>query len=141
MRSNHLFQSFFLAAIVGVVAAPSTANAAPDAKAKDEVAPLSFPSAETFVYRELSPLPLRLHIFKPADWKVSDKRPVFVFFFGGGWTRGTPERSAGWAKYAAGLGFVGIAPDHRTNRRFNTSPLESVADGRSALRWIQDHAK
>jgi len=39
------------------------------------------------------------------------------------------------------LGFVGVAPDYRTKGRFGTSPLESVADGRSALRWIQDHAK
>jgi acetyl esterase len=63
-----------------------------------------------------------------------------MFFFGGGWTRGTPEKSAAWAKYAASLGMVGIAPDYRTRDRFDTSPLEAVADARAALRWVQDNA-
>src|SRR5258706_5639230 len=35
---------------------------------------------------------------------------------------------------------VGVAPDYRTKGRFGTSPLESVADGRAALRWMEDHA-
>jgi acetyl esterase/lipase len=83
---------------------------------------------------------MRLHVFKPKDWKASDRRPALVFFFGGGWTTGTPERSAGYAKWAATLGMVGIAPDYRTKERFGTTPLESVADGRAAVRWIEDHA-
>jgi acetyl esterase/lipase len=98
--------------------------------------PLTLPGAETFVYRD----PMRLHVFKPKDWKAGDRRPAFVFFFGGGWTRGTPERSAGYARWAATLGMVGIAPDYRTRERFGTTPLESVADGRAAVRWIEDHA-
>jgi acetyl esterase/lipase len=83
---------------------------------------------------------MRLHVFKPKNWKTEDHRPALVFFFGGGWTRGTPERSAGYAKWATTLGMVGIAPDYRTKERFNTTPLESVADGRAAVRWIEDHA-
>ena len=82
---------------------------------------------------------MRLHVFKPKNWKPEDQRPALVFFFGGGWTRGTPERSAGYAKWAATLGMVGIAPDYRTKERFNSTPLESVADGRAAVRWIEDH--
>ncbi len=99
--------------------------------------PLTLAGAETFVYRD----PMRLHVFKPKGWKPGDRRPAFVYFFGGGWTRGTPERSAGHAKWAASLGMVGIAPDYRTKERFDTTPLESVADGRAALRWIEDHAE
>jgi acetyl esterase/lipase len=98
--------------------------------------PLTLPGAETFVYRE----PMRLHVFKPRGWKESDRRPALVFFFGGGWTRGTPERSAGYARWAASLGMVGVAPDYRVKERFGTSPLESVADGRAALRWVEEHA-
>ena len=44
------------------------------------------------------------------------------------------------ARWATTLGMVGIAPDYRTRGRFGTSPLESVADGRAALRWVQEHA-
>ena len=79
---------------------------------------------------------MRLHVFKPKNWKAEDHRPALVFFFGGGWTTGTPERSATYAKWASSAGMVGIAPDYRTRERFSTSPLESVADGRAALRWV-----
>jgi acetyl esterase len=96
--------------------------------------------AETFVYREIAPEPLRLFVLKPAGWSARDERTALVFFFGGGWTHGTPERSAAWAKFAARVGMVGIMPDYRTKERFNTSPLEAVADSRAALRWVQDHA-
>lgn len=105
-----------------------------------EETPVSFPGAETFVYRETKETPLRLHVVKPKDWRADERRAAFVFFFGGGWNRGTPERSIGWARMAAGWGLVGIAPDYRTRDRFKTTPLESVADARAALRWVQDHA-
>jgi acetyl esterase len=104
------------------------------------VTPVTLPGAATFVYRDGTPEPMRLHVFKPKGWKESDRRPALVFFFGGGWTAGTPERSATYAKWAATLGMVGIAPDYRTKGRFGTSPLESVADGRAALRWVEDNA-
>lgn len=101
--------------------------------------PLTLPGADTFIYRQSTPEPMRLHVFKPQGWKAEDKRPALVFFFGGGWVKGSPEKSASWAKFAAKNGMVGIAPDYRVKDRFNTTPLESVADGRAAMRWIQDH--
>jgi acetyl esterase/lipase len=100
----------------------------------------TLPGAEAYTYRDGRPEPMRLYVFKPKTWKPEDHRPAFVFFFGGGWTTGTPERSASYAKLAATLGMVGIAPDYRTKERFGTTPLESVADGRAAVRWIEDHA-
>jgi len=102
--------------------------------------PVTLPGAEMYIYRDGQPEPMRLHLFKPKNWKPEDHRPALVFFFGGGWTRGTPEHSAGYAKWAATIGMVGIAPDYRTQERFGTTPLESVADGRAAVRWIEDHA-
>jgi acetyl esterase/lipase len=104
------------------------------------ITPATLPGAETHTYRDGKPEPMRLHVFKPEGWRAQDHRPALVFFFGGGWTRGTPDRAATWAKFAASLGMVGIAPDYRTRERFDTSPLASVADGRAALRWIEDHA-
>jgi acetyl esterase/lipase len=105
------------------------------------VTPVSFPDAETFVYAERGTEPMRLHVMKPKGWKAGDQRPALVFFFGGGWSKGTPEKSISWAKFATKLGMVGVAPDYRTRNRFDTSPLESVADGRAAVRWVQDHAQ
>jgi acetyl esterase/lipase len=129
--------------VLKVVSTSSTSapSKSPATKTSEvERTPTSLPGAETFVYRDGTPEPMRLHVIKPKGWSAADKRPAFVFFFGGGWTRGTPEKSISWASYAAKLGMVGIAPDYRTKDRFYTSPLESVADGRAALRWVQDHA-
>lgn len=114
--------------------------AAPAGFAQAAVAPETLPGADAHVYRDLQPVPLRLHVFKPAGWQAGDRRPALVFFFGGGWTTGTPDRAAGMARMAAQWGMVGVAPDYRTNSRFGTTPLESVADGRAAVRWLQDHA-
>ncbi len=112
------------------------ARAAP---AAPEATPTELPGAESFVYRD-GPQPMRLFVVKPAGWKAGDKRPALVFFFGGGWTTGTPASSVFWAKFAAELGLVGIAPDYRTKGRFDTPPQAAVADARAALHWVQVHA-
>ena len=102
--------------------------------------PTNFPDAQTFIYRDLKPEPLRLFVVKPADWRPNDHHPAFLYFFGGGWTRGDPNKSIGWARMAAKWGMIGIAPDYRTAGRFGTTPVEAVADARAAMRWIEDHA-
>lgn len=103
--------------------------------------PATPPGAETRVFREDATSPVRLHIYKPAGWTAGDRRGGFVWFFGGGFVRGTPLQSAGWARRAAGLGLVGFAPDYRTAERWpGVSATATVADARAALRWIQDHA-
>lgn len=116
----------------------SSTTATPDAPV--EITPKTLPGAETFVYRDGQPDPMRLHVFKPAGWAATDHRPALVFFFGGGWTHGDPSAASIFTKRAAALGMVAIAPDYRTKTRFGTSPLESVADSRAAFRWVQDHA-
>jgi acetyl esterase/lipase len=103
--------------------------------------PTSLPSSDAHVYRALKPDPLRLHVFKPKGWKANDQRPALVYFFGGAWTRGTPEKYASWGKQATRWGMVGIVPDYRTKERFGTTPLEAVADARAAVRWVQAHAR
>ena len=97
------------------------------------------PGAETMVYRE-DENAMNLFVFKPEGWQASDKRSAFVYFFGGGWTKGDPQKSAAMAAWAAKHGMVGIAPDYRTKSRFDTSPLESVADSRAAFAWVAEHA-
>jgi len=117
-----------------------TLLAAPKPSPASETTLTSLPGAQTFVYRAGEPEPMRLFVFKPKGWSAQDRRPALMFFFGGGWTKGGPDHAAGWARFAASLGFVGIAPDYRTKNRFGTSPLASVADARAALRWVEEHA-
>ena len=107
----------------------------------NEVTPLTLLCAETFIFKKVGETEIRLHVVKPKDWKASDRRPCLVSFFGGGWSSGTPAKSITYAKWAAKYGLVGVAPDYRTRKRFDAKPEDCVADGRAAVRWIQDHAK
>ena len=120
----------FLAIAANLVAASAT----------PAITPTELLGAETFVYTTRDAEPVRLFVVKPEKWKATDRRSALMFFFGGGWTTGTPANSIYWAKLAASLGMVGIAPDYRTKGRNDTSPLEAVADGRAALHWVQEHA-
>src|SRR5688572_5896111 len=125
---------------LGALGSALPLHAADSAPAKPpEITPITLPGAESFIYRD-GERPMRLFIVKPKDWKAGDRRPALVFFFGGGWTTGTPASSVSWARFAAKLGFVGIAPDYRTKGRFDTPPQMSVADARASLRWVQEHA-
>lgn len=105
-----------------------------------ETTPTSLPGAEAHVFRELKPDPLRLFVFKPDGWKPDDQRSALVFFFGGGWNRGTAAKFAPMAQLAAQWRMVGIVPDYRTRGRFKTTAKEAVADARASVRWVQEHA-
>ena len=84
---------------------------------------------------------LKLHIFNPAGHKASDKRPAIVFFFGGGWNGGTPSQFYRHSKYLASRGMVAMSAEYRVKSRNGTTPAECVKDGKSAVRWIRQHAK
>lgn len=106
----------------------------------NEITPLTIEGAETHPYKTVGNTELLLHIAKPKGWTADKRLPCLVAFFGGGWSSGSPERSFGTAKWAARLGMVGVAPDYRTKNRFKGTPEDCVADGRAAVRWVQDHA-
>lgn len=108
--------------------------------AKNVATPLTLPGAETFVYHDVAPEPMRLHVFKPKGWSATDTRPAWIHFFGGGFVNGTPLQSAGMGRNAAKLGMVGVAVDYRVKNRHGTDASKCVADARAALHWVQTHA-
>lgn len=59
-------------------------------------------------YKKTDQGDLKLHIFYPADHKVSDRRPAIVFFFGGGWNGGSPTQFYPHCEYLASRGMVAI---------------------------------
>lgn len=91
-------------------------------------------------YKTLGDSALQLHIFEPEDHKPSDKRPAVVFFFGGGWVGGSPSQFYPHCAHLAGKGMVAISAQYRTKKSHGTSPIECVKDGKSAVRWIRQHA-
>jgi acetyl esterase/lipase len=73
----------------------------------------------------------------PEDWKPGDKRPAIVFFFGGGWTKGTPKQFEPQAIYLAKRGMVAVRADYTLGK----GPDVCVEDARSAMRWVRGNAK
>jgi len=92
------------------------------------------------VYKTVGKTELKLHIFNPPRHEPSDRRPVIVFFFGGGWNGGSPSQFYPHCAYLASRGMVAMAAEYRVKSRNNTSPRECVKDGKSAVRWIRQHA-
>ncbi len=140
MVTRFLPALFALSMATAMAQDPSPSPAASPAPSPPEITPLSLPGSEPFVYRQAGGHELRLHVVKPPDWKAADRRVCLIEFFGGGWSSGTPEKSIGWAKWAAKLGMVGVAPDYRTRKRLGGTPEDCVSDARAAVRWVQEHA-
>ena len=92
------------------------------------------------VYKTVGTTTLDAHIFPASGAKPGEKRPAYLFFHGGGWAIGMPEWGYGECKHYAGLGLVGISFEYRLRWRHGTTPAESVADAKSAVRWVRAHA-
>ncbi len=90
------------------------------------------------VYKEVNGESLEMTVYKPEVLE-GVKLPAIVFFFGGGWTSGSPEQFKQQAAYLASRGMVAICPDYRVKSRQGTTPFESVKDARSAMRYIKTH--
>lgn len=95
----------------------------------------------TFIYKQTPQGELKLYLFEP-DTAVSGKaRPVILFFFGGGWVGGSVKQFYQQSEYFSQRGYVAISAEYRVKSRHKTSPFAAVEDGKSAVRWIREHAK
>jgi acetyl esterase/lipase len=94
----------------------------------------------TFTYAKTKQADLEMVVHFPPGWKETDRRPGIVFFFGGGWERGTLKAFEPQAEYFAGRGLVTARADYRVKSRHGVTPRECVEDARSAVRWFRQNA-
>jgi len=92
------------------------------------------------IYKTIGETELRLHVFTPPDHKLSDKRAAIVLFHGGSWNSGSPSQFYPHCSHLALRGMVCMSADYRVRDRNNTTPREAVIDGKSAVRFIREHA-
>ncbi|MFB0524366.1 MAG: alpha/beta hydrolase fold domain-containing protein, partial [Phycisphaerae bacterium] len=92
------------------------------------------------VYKTIGEVELKLHIFEPPHRDRKTPSPAIVFFFGGGWTGGSPTQFYHQCDYFASRGMVAISAEYRVKSRHGTTPFECVADGKSAIRWVRANA-
>ncbi len=95
---------------------------------------------EVVTYKSVGEVELALHVFHPPAFKASDKRPAIVFFFGGGWVGGSPQQFYPQSRRLADRGMVAFCAEYRTRNKHQTTPAECVKDGKSAVRWVRQHA-
>ncbi len=116
---------------------PAKQDASRQSKTKD----LEIAGATAEIYKRASGDDLYLYLFFPEGHEPKkDTRPAAIFFFGGGWTGGSPTQFVQHAKYLASRGMVAAVADYRVKSRQGTSPKECVADGKSAVRYLRTHA-
>jgi len=100
----------------------------------------SYTPDSIITYKKAGEANLALHVFAPSGHKSSDNLPVIVFFHGGGWRNGSPQQFYPHCDYLSARGMIAITAEYRLENSHGTTPLESVMDGKSAIRWVRLHA-
>ncbi len=102
--------------------------------------PPQMEGAKVETYKSVGDVKLNLWLYEPAGHKPSDKRPAIVFFFGGGWTGGSPQQFEQHCKHLASRGMVAAAADYRVASRHQVKAVSCVADAKSAVRYLRQEA-
>ncbi len=90
-------------------------------------------------YKKAGDSELKVWIFPPK--KSEEPRPAIVFFFGGGWSSGSPAQFERQARHFAERGMVAITADYRVASRQKAKPVQCVADAKSCIRWVRANAQ
>ncbi len=94
--------------------------------------------AKAMTYKKVGDVELKLWVFSPKE--QTTPKPAILFFFGGGWTSGTPTQFERHCRHFAERGMVAITVDYRVASRHRVKPAQCVADAKSAVRWVREHA-
>lgn len=92
------------------------------------------------VYKTVDGLRLDAHILRPEGHGPEDRRPALVWFHGGSWVEGAWYWCMGLCGPFVSEGMVVIQVEYRIHDRHGTTPLESIADAKSAIRWVRANA-
>lgn len=124
--------------VLACAAGASLSPAAPaNSKASSHPPTISGTNVET--YRKIGETELKLWIFNPAT-KSEKPLPCIVFFFGGGWSSGTPAQFEPQSRHLASRGMIAIVADYRVKSRQNALPADCVSDAKACVRWVRANA-
>ena len=102
--------------------------------------PPKLEGAAVETYKAVGDTKLNLYVYNPPGHKPSDKRAAIVFFFGGGWTNGSPQQFEEHCKHLASRGMVAMTADYRVGSRHQVKAVSCVADAKSAIRFVRKEA-
>jgi len=127
-----LIRTIVTVSLLGVLAAQAVAGTPSQTQNEQRV--------EAFTYKRTPQGDLKIYVHFPTGWAAQDKRPMIVFFFGGGWTQGRIDQFEPQAKYLAQRGMVAARADYRVKSRHGTTPDKCVEDAKSTVRWVRANA-
>jgi acetyl esterase len=101
--------------------------------------PPTFKDARVETYRKIDSTELKLWIFGESD--PNAPKPAIVFFFGGGWNKGSPDQFEKQAQHFAERGMIAITADYRVKSRQGVQVVECVKDAKAAIAWVRENAQ
>lgn len=113
-----------------------------DAQNRKKNYPPVIEHADEYVYKTIGEVELKLWVFTPeVNEQNQGPFPAALFFFGGGWTSGSPMQFVPHAEYLKSRGMVGIVVDYRVASRHQVQAVSCVEDAKSSLRWVRQNAE
>jgi acetyl esterase len=109
------------------------------AKKKAGGYPPTIEGTKSETYRKVGDTELKVWIFEPAQ-KTAKPLPAIVFFFGGGWTGGSPTQFEPQSRHLAARGMIAIVADYRVKTRQDAKPADCVSDAKACVRWVRANA-
>jgi acetyl esterase len=97
------------------------------------------PDADSYTFKKIGNVNLRLHIFDNKK-KSTEAKPGIIFFFGGGLMRGSITHFQGQAKALSRQGMIAVLADYRVKMRHGTGPREAISDAKDAISWLRKNA-
>lgn len=94
---------------------------------------------ESHIYKTRGLKRLELTVFQPANRETDKKLPAIIFFHGGGLRERRIWEFRPLSKYLVDSGMVAVVATY-TVKRHGRTIYESIADAKSAIRWIREHA-
>jgi acetyl esterase len=95
--------------------------------------------SEKVLYKKTPQEDLYLYVLRPVN-KPTKPVAAIIYFVGGGWVKGSVEYQLMVSAWWRDQGIIAITADYRVQSRHNTSPLECIADAKSAVRYVRSHA-
>ncbi len=94
---------------------------------------------ESHIYKTRGLKRLELTVFQPAQKETDEKLPAIIFFHGGGLRERHTWEFRPQSMYLVNRGLVAVVATY-TVKRHGRTIFESIADAKSAIRWIREHA-
>ncbi|GIN72699.1 hypothetical protein J14TS2_31740 [Bacillus sp. J14TS2] len=104
-----------------------------------KVPEFEFPVIEK-TFKSIGTRDVKLYIFESSEAKK--KQAAILFFIGGSFAK-NPQSPAVFqqqANYFASLGMVAICVDYRARHDAGFTPKQAIADAKSSVRWVRQHA-